>query len=45
MIEPAILAIGLQAEVARYVERQLWGYTYTFLVATNVSKHLTLNSV
>jgi len=45
MIEPAMLALGLQAEISRYVERQLWSYTYTFPLVLHVSKQLTLKSV
>ena len=45
MIEPVMVAIGEQSEIAKYVERQLWSYTYMFPVARIVSNHLTLISV
>jgi len=45
MIEPAMLAIGEQAEVVRFVERQLWSYTYMFLLVLHVSNHLTVNFI
>ena len=40
-----MLAIGEQAEVVRFVERQLWSYTYMFLLALHVSNHLILNFI
>ena len=45
IIEPAMLAIGEQAEVVRFVERQLWSYIYMFLLVLHVSNHLTVNFI
>ena len=33
------------AEIVRIIERQLWSYTYTFLVISNVSLHPTPNFI
>ena len=38
-----MLAIGEQAEIEKLVERELWGYTYTFPRVLNVRSCLTLN--
>ncbi len=40
-----MLGLGNPDEIAKFVEKQLLDYTYTFPHALNVSLHLTLNSV